>query len=1170
MADPLNDFYFEASAELARGNAALWLGPELKPTVPEDKPSLAEIPWLAIWSESTSGEFVRAVIRAWSNDPDLKRRAVVEVRGRLAESLGSYYSLAEICPFFYLHGRENEWSSIPERERRRARDEQVDQLEKLGKSTLVVTGHSDGVRLAETLLDAFPASPAIGRLLVCDLPAAAEEAFVELVAQRSPSLLRRLRLSPTSITDLVEHVRSRLLEEPVQPTSVRVRSRLVPIQRLLERETPLDQDFLILTADVLRAPSRLEKPSDLVEELVSGARPPWRAFAHGLHWNRNEGVVDKSLRFLRDFESKGRQTVACLNLPAQPGSGLTTLLFEIAFRCAELGYPTLVWRPESRQIDYDALRVFLEALDSPEGSSSTAVLVFDDSGLGLESTGIRDLPLRLSRDGRHALIIRGVSVRTIADFDLSFKRKRQLVAASHKVIEDWIDPPLGNTLTATERVSLCEWAGQHWSGATEERFRRAVETWGADWFATGDPPPLLVGLYFLLRDNLERSSDLGSHLVARVRGTPGTCADTPEVIAPDDARHVVTGRDLEDAMRRLRGHFCRIEAATGAAGGPLGEALEARPTKQDVGGIFVALATLGCLRVAAPRPVLESVTQVPHDRLLAATIALEREDLVVTGLEREAANLSGLHARAAFYTASETVGLRHPAYGRLAIDWLRKNPAEPGGAFEHGGWLGEIRGLIEEEALRDYPIRLLVPLLRRLRPTRSDVDFAAYLCSRLLRFQRIRGSPYHEWLLQNRQADTLLEVLSEIPEEVVRESTVILHTRGITRYKSCDHGRPLDECRRRYEAASLDLELAFDRTKSELQGDQPVTILTSHGLLFKNWADQERTRYAEGGDATLARQLRERARNYLREGLRLRRENTYAAYGLAESLVEDCERDDFGLGSENTDSFVRALAEAFDLLEAEPESAFADEWESLRVRALTLLEGEQSDRAIAALKAQGKGLGFALEALRTLKGRIPIEPTEDPQEERRLRAALELLSGTDIAKADGSALVDLIRYATFSALPERLRVPAYEERFRLIRPLRNTLYMERPVWLYDYGMLALQTVQHREASDAFRQLRKGRRFLEVPLERACWLTRPQAETEVQIVTLRILSVSGDGKGWARVDEPRGIIDPVPFVESRFVAAGSPARPGATVAARLKIRSAGPAAEPVGLDRGLAR
>jgi hypothetical protein len=332
-------------------------------------------------------------------------------------------------------------------------------------------------------------------------------------------------------------------------------------------------------------------------------------------------------------------------------------------------------------------------------------------------------------------------------------------------------------------------------------------------------------------------------------------------------------------------------------------------------------------------------------------------------------------------------------------------------------------------------------------------------------------------------------------------------------------------------------------------------VITSHGLLYQGWARQERER----GDPEKAAELRLLARQYLREGLRVAgdRENPYAAFGLAGLLIEECEQHKVT----DDEEFATSLTEALDLLQLDPEPAFEVDWTELRQRALDLLSGYAVDAVINNLKHAGDELGLALEALRILGGNVPIESTKDDSDQ--MLRAWDVLSDSSIKFKKPSQLATLLRYALFSMIAGGGSVPAYNERFVLIEKLQNSRYLERPVWLFDYAMLAVQTGRVKIGLDAFRRLRKGGKFLEVPLERSRLLANSDKTLEARVVRFRVVRADdGDNRGWVRVIDPTGFPDPVPFVPRLFLAAGSPTALGATFTGRLRLRPAGPIAEPI--------
>src|SRR5262249_51872376 len=290
-----------------------------------------------------------------------------------------------------------------------------------------------------------------------------------------------------------------------------------------------------------------------------------------------------------------------------------------------------------------------------------------------------------------------------------------------------------------------------------------------------------------------------------------------------------------------------------------------------------------------------------------------------------------------------------------------------------------------------------------------------------------------------------------------------LHSRGITRYKTANH-------RDEYEEAERDFLAAIDLAR-QTQEEHPGNIVTSLGLLYRGWARWER----DQGDAERFMLIDRKTEHTLREALRERPDNSFAAFGLARYLVDCYLEPDRNLDS---DQRARALAEAIELLQLEPEANFQDEWEELYSEAVQLLRDADAALLTASLIGQGDELGYALKALRWLEGYIPTEPTEDADELARIHEAAEVLREAEChGPTKRSPLADLLRYVVFSADGvERNRAPAFRTRFELLQRLEGTLYLERPLWLYDYAALAFQVGQYHDAAAAFARLRRGQRF----------------------------------------------------------------------------------------------
>jgi len=115
------------------------------------------------------------------------------------------------------------------------------------------------------------------------------------------------------------------------------------------------------------------------------------------------------------------------------------------------------------------------------------------------------------------LIFRGAIIRAGEEVTRDLQQSKAILLGreSERLRERWISDALRASLSETEQASLVEWAVKYWE-VPRSSFQNAIATWGKDWAGDSEPPPLLVCLYFLLRDQLNSASNLGQHLLARL------------------------------------------------------------------------------------------------------------------------------------------------------------------------------------------------------------------------------------------------------------------------------------------------------------------------------------------------------------------------------------------------------------------------------------------------------------------------------------------------------------------------------------------------------------------------------------------------------------------------------------------------------------------------------
>jgi hypothetical protein len=1146
------DTISEIGLALARGNVALWLGIDWEsPSGPEDRDYLRRVDWLGIWSEARRIGFTE--VTGGQSTATSSGRMIVEVPNRIDDILGEHFSIAEVCPHFYLNGKGDKPDSLSDRQRRRSRDAKIEQLTRLRSTVLLIAGVTDPQAAREALLrDIYETLPDAPLIVLIGVPDPIKDT---IVAGFPNPLADKIVSVEFSLVELLKKVKERRQRLPERP-SIRIGTLSVPLVGFLRSEPPLDQDFIIVTEQHVREAEPDEPEDRLLVELLSGTQPPWRAMAHNIQWDRALPHRDEVRRQLHRLERGGPQVV-CLNIPASPGAGLTVLLQEIAFDCGRAHFPTFIHRADNGMFNYDVLRTFLTDVYVQTGHANElqhvpAVLIFDAHSVEADTQGIlQALPNRLARDGRRALIIRGIAVRGVADLNVDFKKLHEVRPRKDSIHEDWL-PFISSSLDSSQQSSLLEWAQLRF-----ERLGQAMPPQSAhliyNWDQQQPDVPLLICLYSILKGELRDAARLGRHLIQRLRNNLELSGVASPAMPPAGSEPL-SGVVLQEAIARLRVTFGRLAKD------------DYTPSVDDVASTFIVLAAFGCLRIKSPRNVLSDVARVDRNTVHRTIALLEKCDLASTDLPHDAdpraVRTDTPLAPAAFYTVDESVGLRHPAYGRLIFDWLSQPDAADDLRFLNaGGLTGEVlAGLDQTATIDDYPLGLLRPIFQSLKPNQAHVRFAEDLSMRYLRLQKGR---HHEALTawQWSNYDLIIRAFSWLPEQVVRQSASILHSRGITSYKTCRLNVSLADCRKRYQAAEADFGRAIDLARKG-GSERPVNILTSLGLLYLGWADRER---AEGNEAewrALDRKVEDTLRGALQEHPS---DNPFAVFGLARYLVSRYQRirQTASANASALSGAAQDLAEAVELLQGEPESYFEDEWDRLWTEVVGLLTDADAESLIEILRSRRDELAYALAALRALTGWIPTGPTNEPAEVGDIRRAAEILHQASTTQLDKRCnLAQLLRYAVFSADPDRFLQPAFQTRYDLIAPLIGSRYLDQPVWLFDYAMLAFQVGQYAEGADAFSRLRKGQRFFEVSRDRGCPLTESPDSPNPRKVSLRVVSTEGsDAKGWGRVEYPIRFRDPVPFSVRAFTSRNKRVNVGTTVMCFIRLNPAGPFAEP---------
>jgi hypothetical protein len=1154
---------------LANQEVALWLGVGWSWSAASEYTGLlAEQNWLGIWNECRSAELGQFLEKEWRNRPF--GRTFVEIPDQVHEALDREFLYSRICPFFYLAGRGPGPDKLSRKGRLLARAAQVEQLDRLGPVYLLIDGSAVVEDLERVLTDDLETGRnRLQRILVTGVPDA--PGWLAALNARLPrEVMERIDLHPDALGPILARIK--YLRETYEQAHEHVllvgpRKAPVPLTPLLRTDPPIDQYFHVLTGKDLR-PAEAEDSGALLGELLSGQELPWRALRHELHWRRPalDQLSQKVLNTLEQMRQRPGAGVVCVDIEGESGSGLTTTLQVLAFRTADHGFPTLMARGGAA-VEFDVLRTFLLNLErrlTEQGLPGVpAVVVLDAQECEHDPRHMIELPRRLRRESRRVLLVRGTGNRATLHTPEELQARFQV-------------PPLSRALDGTLLDSLIDdWVkpvyGRHFPERLDEKIDD-LRRWAAD--GEGGPDvPLLACLYLILDGNerLRDKVNLGKHLLDRV---------THQLAR----RHAIA-----EGSRALRG-------GVGPALRPAGPPAPATPATDDewvaAGGTIAVLAGLAMFRQAVPRSVLQSLLDLDLVAAYRLIYLLQESGVVWADLLTDysvgerAEGRGGRLMPTSYYPDLEPVSLVHALYGRMILDSLAAGTAPFEALRDESPLTAEVLTAFEEMRQPGPQVRLLRPVFRRLQAgVRLHCKYAEELSMQFLRDRYGKGDP---------DPREILEAHSWLPQAMVEHSGPLLHSRALARKNRPMRGRrmPLAECRQDLQEAVDDLTKALELEEARPGGEDPGTLKTTLGLVYRNWADCE-LRYPEG-ELARWREQSYLADGTLREAYELTR-STYPAYALARLLLDRLKRH---LGMhENTPEgkacwfpplspteLTGLLGEIMVLLSDEPELYYQDQWNETRKETFELLGHDEFARVVRELQARGDEIGFVLQALRTLPPGIgiPRTPVATGEEDWHVREAMDILHVAHDGGLQPTGLGNLMRYALFSALPERSRGnprydPAYRQRYHLLQRLADgpgEMYLNDPIWRYDLAMLSFQVGLVGEGVRHFAALRRGRRYALVPITRtADWVKDPDERLPTALIAqLQIVRIDRfNDRGWGRlVDQKLGYREEIPFrislFTSRAVYGPDMFQVGRKIYCRFHLRPSGPYAVPPEPDR----
>jgi hypothetical protein len=345
-------------SSLERRDVALWIG-----ALPQDlnRQTLLRflgLPWKLVLSEAYDAALFADLQSASSiDDPLTRRRGYIQ----LIDSDPARIELPDrSLPVYLIGGR----SSAPGQSEFADQLRRMTMLDSLSRSAprelLILAGAGDpipkdfqliwnsGFRCNVTVVSAEPDS----RLIL--------QGWVDASDGFAAATL--VRLSPAAASaQIVEEYDSIYPEERhvIRLRDVRGELHKVDVTTLDEPERPVLGNYSLIEERDLRVLTPEELGRDDFMGFFRDPTYSWRPYAAGLPWIRNPDIEKDLLRFLRRIDITGPDENVVTFIASQSGAGGTTLARALAWKCAELGYPTLVAKPAPFVPDALQVRNFL-------------------------------------------------------------------------------------------------------------------------------------------------------------------------------------------------------------------------------------------------------------------------------------------------------------------------------------------------------------------------------------------------------------------------------------------------------------------------------------------------------------------------------------------------------------------------------------------------------------------------------------------------------------------------------------------------------------------------------------------------------------------------------------------------------------------------------------------
>lgn len=418
----------------------LWLQAD----APSDCAILAQLPLRAIWSER--GDF--GLVKDLTENLPANNSGIAKQITKIPTVIGKDFSFDTLLPIVFTRGENFAYKGIDElqltRGQRVERERQLEEANYMTTSGIVLIAGGEDLdlwtkSLREELLNRDdPVFPDISELTV-----------ILLGAPESKEAVKQLELALEGRQNgtLFYHGNYKKLVEfsidyqhsGTADDGCRLRIKIdnivttINIEDLLSGGTKaLDECYYVITADDFEEPSPSER-EETFKKMISKSSPVWKGFQAGFpfkrimykpvskpqksasfserEWERMKTQSFYELTKSLLYKSAKQKKNFTITLPAEPGSGSTTMVRDVAFHCAQDGFPTLVAKESLHNVDYWQLTHFLTELwrkvDRQKTLETSTLLVFDEEHMAAQ--GIENIAKFLENDGRNAVVIRVIS-----------------------------------------------------------------------------------------------------------------------------------------------------------------------------------------------------------------------------------------------------------------------------------------------------------------------------------------------------------------------------------------------------------------------------------------------------------------------------------------------------------------------------------------------------------------------------------------------------------------------------------------------------------------------------------------------------------------------------------------------------------------------------------------